>query len=230
VPVPQYFRDASRALLALIVAHQYVVLFIVVAIEEAGIPLPAPTDVVIAYYGYRAAGDLPALAQVVLICALASTAGTLVPYALAYRFGDLVAHRIAPLLDVDPRTIDKWEERIHRHGFVAVLIARLIPGARVVSSVIAGTAKVPVHAFSPAVFVAAAIYWTLWVTIGALFGPTAEDIIGPTYVRYVFVAIPIVFILFFAWRILRARRRRVVITSGGMPDGPVSPQRTSREM
>jgi membrane protein DedA with SNARE-associated domain len=208
VSVPQYVRDASRALLALIVAHQYVALFVVVAIEEAGIPLPAPTDVVIAYYGYRAAGDLVALAQVVLICALASTAGTLVPFALAYRFGDRVAHRVAPFLDLDPVTIERWEARIRGRGFAAVLVARLIPGARVVSSVIAGTAKVPVHEFSPAVFVAACLYWSGWVAIGAIFGPAAEDFIGPTYVRYVFLALPLLFILFFAWRILRARRRR----------------------
>ena len=91
--LPPVIRDAIRLLYLAVLEHQYVLLFFVVAIEEAGVPLPAPTDVVIAYYGYRARGDLPELAQVVLVCALASTAGTLMPYYLARKYGPTLAHR-----------------------------------------------------------------------------------------------------------------------------------------
>lgn len=57
--LPPVIRDAIRLLFLAVLEHQYVVLFFVVAIEEAGVPLPAPTDVVIAFYGYRARGDFP---------------------------------------------------------------------------------------------------------------------------------------------------------------------------
>src|SRR2546425_12130535 len=125
--MPPTIRDAIRLLFLVVLEHQYVLLFFVVAIEEAGVPLPAPTDVVIAFYGYRARGDLPELAQVVLVCALASTAGTLVPYLLARRFGPSVAHKLARWVECCPARGDKWTERIHRHGFRAVLIGRLVP-------------------------------------------------------------------------------------------------------
>ena len=207
MPVPEVIRHASRALLAIILAHQYVLLFFIVAIEEAGIPLPAPTDVVIAFYGHRAAGDLEELAKVVLTCAMASTAGTLVPYVLARRFGHAVLQRVGPLFDVRPEAVERWTDRVHRHGFIAVVIARLIPGARVVSSLVAGTADVPVAQFSTAVFVAAAIYWTFWVAVGAIFGPAVERFIGPAYIRYVVLAVPVVFVAFLAFRFARARAR-----------------------
>src|SRR5438552_18931546 len=116
--LPAVIRDAIRLLFLAIIEHQYVVLFFVVAIEEAGVPLPAPTDVVIAFYGYRARGDLPELAQVVLVCALASTAGTLVPYFLARRFGPTVAHRLATWIAGDPAQVHRWADRIHRPGFI----------------------------------------------------------------------------------------------------------------
>src|SRR5207237_8912610 len=87
MPLPGFVREAVRALLALMLLHQYVVLFIVVAIEEAGVPLPAPTDVVIAFYGFRARHDLAELALVVFVCALASTGRPVVPYAIPPRFG-----------------------------------------------------------------------------------------------------------------------------------------------
>src|SRR5438477_11032110 len=106
--LPPVIRDAIRLLFLAVLEHQYVVLFFVVAIEEAGVPLPAPTDVVLAFYGYRARGDLPELAQVVLVCALASTAGPLVPYSLARRVGPPVAPRLARCFDVDPAVVDRW--------------------------------------------------------------------------------------------------------------------------
>jgi membrane protein DedA with SNARE-associated domain len=189
-----------------VLAHQYVPLFVVVAIEEAGIPLPAPTDVVIAFFGYRARGDLPELAQVVLICALASTAGTLVPYSLARRFGVTIAHRLAMWIDVDPAQVDRWTERIHGHGFIAVLVGRLVPGARVAMSLVAGTARVPVHRFSPAVFCAALLYWSLWVAIGVSVGPTLRRLAGP-YIEWFVIGLPIAVLTFFVYRHLRARRK-----------------------
>jgi membrane protein DedA with SNARE-associated domain len=204
--LPPVIRDAIRLLFLTLLEHQYVVLFFVVAIEEAGVPLPAPTDVVIAFYGYRARGDLPELAQVVLVCALASTAGTLVPYFLARRFGPMVAHRLARWIDVDPAQVDRWTDRIHRHGFIAVVIGRLVPGARVIMSFVAGTAEVPLYQFSPAVFVAASIYWTFWVTVGATFGPMFRRIAGP-YITYVLIALPLVVVGYFVYRHLRARRK-----------------------
>jgi membrane protein DedA with SNARE-associated domain len=215
--LPPIIRDAIRLLFLALLEHQYVVLFFVVAIEEAGVPLPAPTDVVIAFYGYRARGDFPELAQVVLVCALASTVGTLVPYFLARRFGPTVAHRLATWIDIDPSEIDRWTERIHRHGFFAVVIGRLVPGARVVMSLIAGTAEVPVYQFSPAVFVAASIYWAFWVTVGAALGPTFRRIAGP-YVTYVLIALPLVVITYFVYRHLRARRKWA---SGSAPTPPI---------
>jgi membrane protein DedA with SNARE-associated domain len=204
--LPPVIRDAIRLLFLVVLEHQYVLLFFIVAIEEAGIPLPAPTDVVIAFYGYRARGDVPELAQVVLVCALASTAGTLVPYFLARRFGPSVAHRLARWIDVDPAQVDRWTERIHRHGFVAVVLGRLVPGARVVMSLVAGTAEVPVYQFSPAVFLAASIYWTFWVTVGAALGPMFRRLAGP-YIAYIAVALPVLVVTFFVYRHLRARRK-----------------------
>ena len=53
--------------------------------------MPAPGDLVIAFYGYRAQGDPLALARVILTCAVASTTGTLVPYFIARRWGLPVA-------------------------------------------------------------------------------------------------------------------------------------------
>jgi membrane protein DedA with SNARE-associated domain len=73
-------------------------------------------------------------------------------------------------------------------------------------SLIAGTAEVPVYQFSPAVFVAACIYWTFWVTVGAALGPTFRRLAEP-YIVYIVIGLPLVVITYFLYRHLRARRK-----------------------
>ena len=96
---------------------------------------------------------------------------------------------------------------MHRYGFRGVLLGRLIPGLRVAISLIAGTAEVPVWRFSAGVFVAAAIYWTGWVFLGALVGPQVDDLIEP-YIGYIAIGIPVVFVSLFVIRLLIVRRRK----------------------
>jgi len=195
-------------MLAVLREHQYVTLFVVIAVEEAGVPLPVPGDLIIAFYGWRASGDVLELAQVIVVCALASTAGTVVPFLLARRFGEGVANRLAGWLDVDQRRVDALMRRVERSGFAGVLVGRLIPGLRVAVSLVAGTARVPLAEFSPAVFVAASIYWTGWVTLGAIVGPRVEDVVSPAYLGIVVALIPIVLVGAFAGRFIWARARR----------------------
>lgn len=206
--MPEPLAPLLRSILAAISAHQFLTLFGLIAIEEAGVPLPVPGDIVIAYYGWRASGDPFELAQVVLICALASTVGTVLPYALAWRFGEPVAVRVAGWLDIEPRHIERLTRGVDRLGFRGVVLARLVPGLRVAVSLVAGTARVPPAAFSAGVFVAAALYWTGWVLLGTFVGPRVEDVVSPTYIRIVVVAIPIVLAIAFVGRILWARRAR----------------------
>ena len=40
-----------------------------------------------------------------------------------------------------------------------------------------------------------------------IFGPTAERLIGPVYIRYVFIRLPLLVIAFFVFRFISARRR-----------------------
>ena len=206
--MPEAFASLLRDMLVVLREHQYVTLFFVIAIEEAGVPLPVPGDLIIAYYGWRAAGDPIELAQVIVVCALASTAGTLAPYALANRFGHGIAMRVAGWLDIDEGRVDQLMRRVDRYGFRGVLVGRLIPGLRVAVSLVAGTAHLPVTRFSPAVFAAAAIYWTGWVLLGAIVGPRIEDVVSPAYLGLVVVLIPVAVVAVFVTRLVWTRRRR----------------------
>ena len=204
----EWLRDIAQAVLGAVVAHAYVTLFVAISVEEAGIPLPFPGDLVIAYYGHRARGDPYEIAQTILVCALASTVGTQAPYWLSRRFGRTVTSRAAGWLDIDMRRIEQLLGWVDRHGFLAVVVARLIPGFRVAASLVAGTAKVPPLAFAGGVFVAGLVYWTVWVMLGAILGPKVEDLLDPAFLPYIIVTIPVIVIGLIVGRALWARRRR----------------------
>jgi membrane protein DedA with SNARE-associated domain len=206
--VVDLFAELLQDMLAVLREHQYVTLFLVIAIEEAGVPLPVPGDLIIAFYGWRASGDPFELAQVILVCALASTAGTLVPYAVALRVGRRIATRLAGWLDIDERRVDQLMARVERYGFRGVVVGRLIPGLRVAISLVAGTAHLPIARFSTGVFVAAAIYWTGWVLLGAIVGPRIADVISPAYLGLVVILVPVALVATFLTRLVWARRRR----------------------
>jgi membrane protein DedA with SNARE-associated domain len=61
--------------------------------------------------------------------------------------------------------------------------------------------------FSAGVFVAATLYWTGWVLLGAIVGPQIDDLIEP-YVGYIAIGIPLVVIALLVGRVLLVRRRR----------------------
>ncbi len=200
------FREGIAAVLLIVSEHQYLALFGIVAVEEAGVPLPAPSDLVIMFYGDRARGDISSLMLVVLTCAAASTFGTLIPYLITRKYGDAAAHRIAGWIDVEPKRVDEWEERIARRGFIAIFVGRLIPGLRVAMSLIGGTAKVPLVGL---------IYWSFWTLLGALFGPVVRRLIPRAYIDLVVLGIPIVVIGYFVFRFIRGRRRRAAAGHAG---------------
>src|SRR3954471_16491153 len=204
----EWLADAARAVLGAVVAHAYITLFVAIAVEEAGVPLPFPGDLVIAYYGWRAGGDPIEIAKTIVTCALASAAGTQAPYWLSRRFGRGVTERVAVWLDIDMKRVEQLLGWVDRHGFAAVVLARLIPGLRVAASLVAGTARVPPLAFAGGVFVAGLIYWTGWVLLGAFLGPKVEDLLSPSLVPLIIVAIPLGVIALFAARVIWARRAR----------------------
>ncbi|HKW77596.1 MAG TPA: DedA family protein [Candidatus Limnocylindria bacterium] len=204
----ELIAEIARGLLAAVTAHAYVTLFFAIAVEEAGVPLPVPGDLIIAYYGWRAAGDPSEVVRTILTCAAASTAGTQVPYWLARRFGRSVTERLTGWLDIDMRRVEQLLGWVDRHGFYAVLGARLVPGFRVAVALVAGTARVPPLPFAAGIFVAGAIYWTLWVLIGATIGPHVADVIRPAYRPIFLLGIPLVVIAAFVGRLLWARSRR----------------------
>lgn len=163
--------NLSRAILAFVVAHQYSGLFLLLVVEEAGVPLPLPGDTLIMYLGVRAmAGQANAVLTIAIVSA-AATIGSSALYWLARRGGRPALRRYGRFLHLHPERVDRMQARFQRWGVWAIIVGRLIPGLRTPTSVMAGLFDVPYRVFAPSTAVSALLWALFYFYFGALLAP-----------------------------------------------------------
>ena len=153
------------------------VLAAVLFFEEAGVPSPIPSDIMMLLAGVRARqGDYPFWA-VILVQELATLAGTTCLFLFSRRFGGALVARYGWVLHLGPETLARAEAAIATSGGRAIVIGRLIPGLRIITPVAAAVLGTPLRTFLPAVALGAFLYILGFTLVGALVGPTALAIL-----------------------------------------------------
>jgi len=154
-------------LLALIVHHGYVVIFLIVLAEALGIPVPAALALV-AGGAAVASGALRAPTA-----ALAAVTAMLVGDSLLYVLGSRMGWRLLGLLcrvSVDPETcILRSAESFYRRGRATLLIAKFIPGVNSMAPPLAGSMKMPFIQFLGLDFLGATAYALAYGGVGFIF-------------------------------------------------------------
>ncbi|MBI2594160.1 DedA family protein [Candidatus Curtissbacteria bacterium] len=152
----------------------YFGLFIILFIEEGGVPLPIPGDIFIA-----TASALPKSNYfLIILTVVASTlAGSTILFTLASKFGQKLLLKYGKYIKVTPekiKRIDKWFEK---YGGFAIVIGRLIPGLRIVTPIAAGLFGVTYKTFWFYTTIAAFIWANIYFIIGRFFGNLLEALI-----------------------------------------------------
>lgn len=201
----------SRAILALVTAHQYPGLFFFLLIEEAGVPLPLPGDTLIVYAGVRSRGGETIAALAILLVTVAATLGSSSLYWLARRGGRPALARYGRFLHLHAERVDRMEARFRRWGIWAIILGRLIPGLRTPTSVMAGLFRVPYRVFAPCTAFSALLWTLCYFYLGALLEPQwreavtliTGDLDASVGIALVFMAVALG--LTILWRRLRQR-------------------------
>jgi membrane protein DedA with SNARE-associated domain len=141
-------------------------LFLLVAVESAGIPLPGETALIAA--GVLASrGHLP-IAGVIVTAALAAILGDNVGYWAGRKGGRRLLYRWERLERFADRALPPTERFFARHGGKAVVLARFVAGLRVTAAWMAGISRMrwPRFLFWNA---AGGIAWAAGVGLAAYF-------------------------------------------------------------
>jgi membrane protein DedA with SNARE-associated domain len=151
-------------------------LFFLLLIEEVGVWLPLPGDLLIFYFGYKVARSphpLLGAIPVLLTVAVAAVSGSTALYLIIRRFRWLL-HRFGPVIHLNESRLKRLEGWLQRFGFVAIIVGRLLPGLRIATTVVASTFGIPLYVFVPAVAISSLIWTSIYLVAGAAAGSLLE--------------------------------------------------------
>jgi membrane protein DedA with SNARE-associated domain len=150
-----------------LLTYGYPVLFAGVMLENAGLPIPGETAVLLAGFLASAAGDrVFDIRLVIALTALAATLGDNMGYWLGREFARPRLQRGRGFLFLTPRTLEVAEGYFRVYGVWTIFFARFVTGIRVIGALAAGTAGMP----WPRFFLANASGALLWATAISLLG------------------------------------------------------------
>jgi len=160
-------------LLDLIRRYDDQAVFLLVFIEECGVPLPLPGDLVMMLAGFRVAQGKMSLVWTLFLLELATVLGSSILYWLAARGGRPLLYRYGRYIHLDQAKLDRAEAWVRRRGALAIVLGRIIPGLRIPTALAAGVFGVPYPRFLPALALGAFLYISFFVLLGMWLGPRA---------------------------------------------------------
>jgi membrane protein DedA with SNARE-associated domain len=157
-------------LIAVLVRHGYIVIFLIMVIEEAGVPSPIPGDGLLLFAGYLSSLGRLNLAESLAVIVLGAIIGATILYWIARRGGRALVQKYGRFVRLDERRLDQLRRLFDRLGPVGPGVARLIPGLRIYTSALAGLARIPYPLFILNVFWAGIAWAMVFLVIGYYFG------------------------------------------------------------
>jgi membrane protein DedA with SNARE-associated domain len=155
-----------------ITRYGYLAIFILVFLQEIGMPNPFPNELLLMFSGYLSFEGFLFLPFVILTAMSADFIGTNILYFLFYHTGSLIVKKKPKWIPFSARMVDSLIGKISRGGQLSIFIFRLTPFTRGYTSVITGLLQVKPKVFLPIAFVSAVIWATIYVVMGHLIGPS----------------------------------------------------------
>jgi membrane protein DedA with SNARE-associated domain len=153
-----------------------IVVFLLIAAESAGVPLPGETALIAA--GVFASRGHYSIVTVIVVAAVAAIIGDNVGYWLGRELGRGFLQRYGYIRRFSDRVLPRAERFFEKHGGKAIFLARFSAGVRVAGAWIAGFARMPWWRFF-AWNAAGGIVWASTVgLISYYFGAAAADAIA----------------------------------------------------
>jgi membrane protein DedA with SNARE-associated domain len=173
---PSWWRPLTHAVQEFVRLHQSSGLFLVIFLEELGVPLPAPGDVAIMYGGYlTTTGAIPyPLAYLAVVSG--AVLGSACNLTISRKYGRPFIRRFGKYIGVTEARLLRAEGLFKRWGPWAIIVGRHIPGMRIVLSALSGILGVPYRVFIPCVFVSALIWAAIFLEIGRHVGPRIREV------------------------------------------------------
>ena len=173
---PSWWRPLTHFVQEFIHQHQSSGLFLVIFLEELGVPLPAPGDFAIMYGGYLTTTGAVPYPLAYLAVVSGAVLGSACNLTISRKYGRPFVQRFGKYVGVTEARLLRAEGLFKRWGPWAIIVGRHIPGMRIVLSALSGILGVPYRVFIPCVFVSALIWAAIFLEIGRRVGPRIREV------------------------------------------------------
>src|SRR5436853_757878 len=202
-----FLHNSLQLIEQYMLAYGYWAVFFGVMLENAGVPVPGETILLIAGYFAASRSDQFNIIRVMLTAATGAVVGDNIGFAIGHHYGRGILLRFGRFIFLTPKRLEHMENYFQSHGNKTILVARFITGLRVFAALLAGASrKMPWRVFVM-YNLAGALLWPVVITLlGYRFGhslPLLVKWVGWTGTILLIAAIVIGLI---AWRIQRHRK------------------------
>jgi membrane protein DedA with SNARE-associated domain len=155
-----------------VVHYGYWAVAALLLLENAGVPLPGETILLLASFLAYSEHELQ-LPWVIVVGTVATTLGGELGFALGRHGGRPLIERYREALSIRAENVARGERLFDRYGAATVFLARFLFGMRVLASLLAGALHMPWRKFALFNFLGAAVWVTAICGAGYLFGGQA---------------------------------------------------------
>ena len=150
-----------------IVEYGYWAVALALFCENAGVPLPGETTLLLASFLAYSEQRLQ-LGWIILVGTVAATTGDNLGYAIGYFGGKRLLNRYRRLLPLTGPALEKGEKLLDRYGSVTIFFARFVFGMRVIAGPLAGVLRMQWKLF--AIFnLLGAVVWVVTISSAGYF-------------------------------------------------------------
>ncbi|MEK7512801.1 MAG: DedA family protein [Patescibacteria group bacterium] len=198
----------TDALFLFIQEYGYLAIFLVVFLQELGVPNPVPNEFVLLFSGYLASAGMLEFWPTFFSAFAADFVGTAVLFLVFHAFG----HKLLATKTLAARRerIEKLAQSLSTRGWWGIYVGRLVPYLRGYTSVAAGLIQIRPRIFIPLVFFSAVTWSGGYVVIGWALGErwrTAIDSLGG--VNAALLALLVLAVALAVFRAWKKRKKRL---------------------
>jgi len=152
-----------------VVHYGYWAVAVALLLENAGIPVPGETVLLLASFLAYSERELQ-LPWVIVVATVAATLGDNLGFALGHYGGRPLLVRYQSFFRIQDKTVARGESLFARFGAVTIFFARFIFGMRIIAGPLAGVLRMPWRKFLVFNFLGAGVWVTAISLAGYLFG------------------------------------------------------------
>jgi membrane-associated protein len=187
-----------------VVHYGYWAVGLALLIENAGIPVPGETILLIASFLAYSEHDLQ-LSWIIVVATIAATIGDNLGFALGYYGGRPLFERYRTFFRIRETTLNRGENLFARYGAATIFFARFVFGMRIIAGPMAGVLRMPWRKFLVFNFLGAAVWVSVISCAGYLFGQHWGRL--EHYIKRFDLIVAIVVVLGIVWIWWRNRRK-----------------------